>query len=125
MSCVSNAFASVYCCLVVTLKGRADLWLLFVMFIVILLLSQFGNFGQVWYLIGSISVLAVFLYFKYLVGRKINTSRPHQVGSSVVPSEVVFLFLFVVAICNRRYETFVYGRATIHAIPPRLLFILT
>ena len=38
VSCVSHAFASVYCCLVVTYWERADL--LLVMFIVFLLLSH-------------------------------------------------------------------------------------
>ena len=40
MSCVSHAFTSVYCCLVVTCWESADPWLLLVMFIVCLLLSH-------------------------------------------------------------------------------------
>ena len=38
MSCVCHAFESVHCCLMFTLRERADL--LFVLFIVIMLLSH-------------------------------------------------------------------------------------
>ena len=66
------------------------------------------------------------LFLLLVFGRpKDHPIPPHQVGSTAVPSELVSLFLFVDAICNIRYETFVYGRATIHAIPTRLLSVLT
>ena len=40
MSCDFHAFTPVHCCLVVTCCERTDLWLMFVMFIVDLLLSH-------------------------------------------------------------------------------------
>ena len=40
MFCVCHAFVSVHCCLVVTCWERGESWLLFVMFVVILLLSN-------------------------------------------------------------------------------------
>ena len=63
MSCVSHAFASVHCCLVVTCWERADLFALvgdvhcnFVTF-------PCGVPGQVWYLIVSFPDLYCLSYF--------------------------------------------------------------
>ena len=60
MSCVCHAFASVHCCLVVTCWERADL--LFVMFYYVCVTFPCGIFGQVWYLIVSISDLCRLSY---------------------------------------------------------------
>ena len=46
VSCVSHAFASVHCCLVVTCWDRADLLALLVMFIVFLLLSHVVSWAR-------------------------------------------------------------------------------
>ena len=55
MSCVGHAFASVYCCLVVTCWERADLLaLMLVTFNCVFVTFPYGILGQVWYLIVSI-----------------------------------------------------------------------
>ena len=63
VSCVSHAFVSVHCCLVVTCWERADLmalvgdvYCIFVTFPCVIL-------GQVWYLIVSFLIFASFLTF--------------------------------------------------------------
>ena len=51
VSCVSHAFASVHCCLVVTRWERADLLLLVGDVNCIFVNFPYGILGQVWYLI--------------------------------------------------------------------------
>ena len=65
ISCVCHAFASIYCCLVVTCWERADIWFLFVMSNCDFVTFPCGILGQVWYLIVLIPdmVFAVFLTF--------------------------------------------------------------
>ena len=53
MSCVSHAFASVYCCLVVTCWERADLLAFVGDVYCIFVTFPFGILGHVWYLIDS------------------------------------------------------------------------
>ena len=55
VSCVSHAFASVYCCLVVTCWERADLLALVCDVYCIFVTFPFGILGQVCYLIVLIS----------------------------------------------------------------------
>ena len=63
MSCVSNAFASVHCCLVVTCWERAD-FLAFVGDVnCIFVTFPCGILGQVWYLIVSFPDSCCFSYF--------------------------------------------------------------
>ena len=59
-SCVSHAFASVYCCLVVTCWERADLLALVGDVYCIFVTFPCGMLGQVWYLIVSFLIFAVF-----------------------------------------------------------------
>ena len=54
MSCVRHAFKSVHCCLVVTLRERADLLALGCDVYCDFVTFPFGILGQVWYLIVSI-----------------------------------------------------------------------
>ena len=61
--CVSHAFASVHCCLVITCWERTDL-LALVDFYCIFVTFQSGILGQVWYLIVSIPDLCLISYFK-------------------------------------------------------------
>ena len=63
MFCVCHAFASVYCCLVVTCLERADL--LTLVFDALLFFGTFpcGILGQVWYLLVSIPDLCCLSYF--------------------------------------------------------------
>ena len=51
MSCVCHAFASVHCCLVVTLRERADLLAPVCDVCCDSVTFTFGILGQVWYLI--------------------------------------------------------------------------
>ena len=67
MSCVSHAFATVYCCLVVTRWERADLLALVGDVYCIFVTSPFGILGQVWYLIVSFPALCLLSYFKRMV----------------------------------------------------------
>ena len=53
VSCVSHAFPSVHCYIVVTCLERADLLALLVMPIVFCMLSHVESLGQVWYFIVS------------------------------------------------------------------------
>ena len=54
MSCICHAFASIHCCLVVTLRERADLLALVYDVYCEFVTFPFGILGQVWYLIVSI-----------------------------------------------------------------------
>ena len=54
MSRVCHAFASVHCCLVVTLRERADLLALVCYVYCDLVTYPFGILGQVWFFIVSI-----------------------------------------------------------------------
>ena len=61
MSCVSHAFASVHCCLVVTCWEGLTFWLLLVMFIVFLLYSHMVSLVRCGTWLYRILILAVFL----------------------------------------------------------------
>ena len=63
MSCFSNAFASVNCCLVVTCKERADLLALVGDVYSIVVTLPYGILGQVLYLIVSFPYLCHLSYF--------------------------------------------------------------
>ena len=63
VSCVSHALASVHCCLVVTCWERADLLALVGDVYCIFVTFPCGILGQVWYLIVSFLIFAVFLAF--------------------------------------------------------------
>ena len=63
VSCVSNAFASVYYCLVVTCWERADLLALVGDVYCIFVTFPLAILGQVWYLILSFPDLCRFFYF--------------------------------------------------------------
>ena len=67
LSCVSHAFATVYCCLVVTRWERADLLALVGDVYCIFVTSPFGILGQVWYLIVSFPDLCFLSHFKRMV----------------------------------------------------------
>ena len=60
-ACVSHAFASIHCCLVVTCLERADLLALVGDVYCIFVTFPCGILGLVWYLTVSIPDLAVFL----------------------------------------------------------------
>ena len=61
VSCVLHAFASVYCCLVVTCWERLTSWLLLVMFIVFLLLSHLVSCVMCGNWVNRLLIFAVFL----------------------------------------------------------------
>ena len=63
VSCVSHAFASVLCCLVVTCLERADLLALVGGVYRIFATFSCGVLGQVWYLIVSLPDICHFSYF--------------------------------------------------------------
>ena len=63
VSCVSHAFASVHCCLVVTCWERADLLALVGDVHCVFVTFKCGILGQAWYLIVSISDLCRLSYF--------------------------------------------------------------
>ena len=63
LSCVSHAFASVHCCLVVTCWKRADLLALVSCVHCIFVTFPCGILGQVWYLIVSFPDLCRLSYF--------------------------------------------------------------
>ena len=65
MSCVCHAFASVHCCLVVTLKERAELLALVCDVSCDCVFSPFGILGQVWYLNVSIPDPCCLSYFVF------------------------------------------------------------
>ena len=62
-SCVSNAFASVHCCLVVTCWERADLLALVGDVYCIFVIFPCSILGQVWYLIVSFPDICHLSYF--------------------------------------------------------------
>ena len=64
--CVSQSFASVYCCLVVTCWERADLLALVGDVYCIFVTFTCGILGQVWY---RFLIFAIFLTFKVIVER--------------------------------------------------------
>ena len=64
MSCVSHAFASVRCCLVVTCQESADLLPLVGDVNCIIVTFPCGIIGQVWYLIVLFPDLFLLSYFK-------------------------------------------------------------
>ena len=64
MSCVSHAFASVHCCIVVTCWERADLLALVGNVYRIFVTFPCGILGQVWYLIVSFPDLCLLSYYK-------------------------------------------------------------
>ena len=64
MPCVSHAFASVHCCLVITCLERADLLALVGDVCCICATFPCGILGQVWYLIVSFSDLCHLSYFE-------------------------------------------------------------
>ena len=72
VSCVSHAFASVHCCLVVTCLERADLLAFLVMSIVFFVTFQCGILGQVWYFIVLFPDLCCLSYFIMV---KVNTEK--------------------------------------------------
>ena len=63
VSCVSHAFTSVYCCLVVTCWERTDLLALVGGDYCIFVTFPCGILGQVWYLIVSFADLCHLSYF--------------------------------------------------------------
>ena len=63
VSCVSHAFASVQCCLVVTCWENADLLVLVGDVYCIFVTDPCGILGQVWYLIVSFPDLCRLSYF--------------------------------------------------------------
>ena len=65
ISCVCHAFASVYCCLVVTWRERADLLALVCDVNCDFVTFPFGILGQVWYLIVLISDPWCLSYFVF------------------------------------------------------------
>ena len=83
LSCVSHAFASVHCCLAVTCWERAYLLALVGDVYCIFVTCTFpcGILGQVWYLIVSFLIFAVFLTLVVLllafpaIGNVWHTSR--------------------------------------------------
>ena len=67
MSCVSHAFASVHCCLVVTCWEGADLLGLVGIFFSYFVTLPCGILDQVWYLIVSFPDLCRLSYFYLLI----------------------------------------------------------
>ena len=67
VSCVSHAFASVHCCLVVTCWERADLLALVWDVYCIFVAFPCGILGQVWYLIVSFPDLCLLSYFNVMI----------------------------------------------------------
>ena len=63
VSCVSHAFASVHCCLVVTCCERADILALVGDVYYIFVTFPCGILGQVWYLIVSLPDYCSLSYF--------------------------------------------------------------
>ena len=75
MSCVSHAFASVHCCLVVTCWERADLLALVGDVYCIFVTFPCGILGQVWYLIVLFPDLCRLSYFDLSVCEDSYISR--------------------------------------------------
>ena len=66
VSCVSHAFASGHCCLVVTCWEGADLLTLVGNVYCIFVTFPYGILGQVWYLIVSFPDFCPLSYFHYI-----------------------------------------------------------
>ena len=66
ISCVCYAFTSFLCCLVVTLRERADLLALVCDVYCNFVTFPFGIMGQVWYLIVSIHDPCCLSYFNFM-----------------------------------------------------------
>ena len=64
VSCVSNTFASVHCCLVVTCRERADLLALVGDVYCTFVTFPYGILGQMWYSIVSFPDLVRLSYFE-------------------------------------------------------------
>ena len=71
--CVSHAFVSVHCCLVITCWERADRLAPVGDVYCISVTFPCGNLGQVWYLIVSFPDLCILSYFKYITSPLIVT----------------------------------------------------
>ena len=81
VSCVSRAFASVHCCLVVTCWERVDLLTLVgYVFLYFFVTFSCDILGQVWYLIVSFPDFCLLSYFKCitspLIVTLLNWTRP-------------------------------------------------
>ena len=72
VSCVSHAFASVHCCLVVTCWEKADLLALVGDVYCIFVNFPCGILGQVWYLIVSFPDLCHLSYFDIKKGHTVS-----------------------------------------------------
>ena len=89
MSCVSHAFASVHCCLVVTCWERADLLVLLGNVYCIFVTFSCGILGKVWYLIVSFPDLC---HLSYFVGEFLALSGNQQSKKSQKHHEETFSF---------------------------------
>ena len=111
VSCVSHAFASVHCSLVVTCWERADLLALGGDVYSIFVTFPCGILGQVWYLIVSFPDLCRLSYFYYMIDIT-QTS-----GASTPNHVVVKLFVSKMqAICINKfplYQTSSFGYNTV------------
>ena len=74
LSCVSHAFASVHCFLVVTCWERADLLALVGDIYCIFVTFPYGILSQVWYLIVSLPIFALFLTL-YIQSKLYKTNK--------------------------------------------------
>ena len=75
VSCVSHAFASVHCCLVVTYWERADLLLVLVDDVNRIFISfPCGILGQVWYLVVSFPDLCRLSHFVLFISNRIKSN---------------------------------------------------
>ena len=81
MSCVFHAFASVYCCLVVTCGEGLTSWFSFVMFNCVFVTFPRCILGQVWYLFVSIPDLCRLSYFNHFKPNGISDS--YQLNQSI------------------------------------------
>ena len=72
MSCVCHGFASVHCCLVVTLRERGDILALVCVVYFDFVTSPFGILEQVWYLIVSIPDPCCLSYFQCRFDRRLH-----------------------------------------------------
>ena len=72
MSCVSHAFASVHCCLVVTCWERADLLALVGDVYYIFVTFPCGILGQVWYLIVLIPDICLLFHLEFFFWKSVS-----------------------------------------------------
>ena len=70
MSCVFHSFASLYCCLVVTCREKADLLALVCEVNCVFVTFPCSILGQVWYLIVSIPDFCCLSYYDHCVIRQ-------------------------------------------------------